>query len=44
MYDVVLACDHAALDLKNNLKAYLKEKGLNILEIANLISGPHNDY
>jgi len=34
MYDVVLACDHAALDLKNSLKDYLMEKGLNVLDVG----------
>jgi len=34
MYDVVLACDHAAFDFKIELKEYLQSKDLRILDVG----------
>ena len=34
MYDVVVACDHAAFARKNQLKEYLQSKGLRVLDVG----------
>ncbi len=34
MYDVVLACDHAAFDFKIEIKEYLQSKDLRILDVG----------